>query len=65
MIRGDDSRMVTIFAERENFRAVFHDFDFGRVARSPCGMASGCSKDVGIVRHRGEVEVVVSGCSTR
>jgi DNA-3-methyladenine glycosylase I len=50
----------TILAERDNFRAAFHDFDFDWIAHF-----SGCDvdrlvRDEGIVRHRGKIEAVIN-----
>ncbi len=48
----------TILAKRENFRAVFHDFDFDRIARFTQRDLDRLLKDDGIVRHRGKIEAV-------
>ncbi len=50
----------TILAKRENFRAVFHGFDFNRVARFTQGDIERLLTDEGIVRHRGKIEAVVN-----
>ena len=50
----------TILAKRENFRAAFHGFDFGRVARFTDHDVERLLKDAGIVRHRGKIEAVVN-----
>ena len=50
----------TILAKRENFRAAFHDFDFGRIARFTQRDLTRLLKDEGIVRHRGKIEAVVN-----
>jgi DNA-3-methyladenine glycosylase I len=42
----------TILAKRENFRAVFHDFDFNTIARFTQRDINRLLKDEGIVRHR-------------
>jgi DNA-3-methyladenine glycosylase I len=50
----------TILAKRENFRAAFHDFDFGRIARFTQRDADRLLKNDGIVRHRGKIEAVIN-----
>jgi DNA-3-methyladenine glycosylase I len=50
----------TILAKRENFRAAFHDFDVGRVARFTQRDVARLLKDEGIVRHRGKIEAVIN-----
>ncbi len=50
----------TILAKRENFRAAFHDFDFGRIARFTKRDINRLLKDEGIVRHRGKIEAVIN-----
>ena len=50
----------TILAKRDNFRAAFHDFDFGRVARLTRRDIDRLLKDDGIVRHRGKIEAVIN-----
>ncbi|MDA1324956.1 MAG: DNA-3-methyladenine glycosylase I [Proteobacteria bacterium] len=50
----------TILAKRENFRAVFHDFDFDRIARFTQRDIVRLLKDEGIVRHRGKIEAVIN-----
>jgi DNA-3-methyladenine glycosylase I len=50
----------TILAKRENFRAAFHDFDLGRIARFDQRDIDRLLKDEGIVRHRGKIEAVVN-----
>jgi DNA-3-methyladenine glycosylase I len=50
----------TILAKRENFRAAFHDFDFGRIARFTGRDLDRLLKDEGIVRHRGKIEAVIN-----
>lgn len=50
----------TILAKRENFRAAFHDFDFGRIARFTERDVERLLKDEGIVRHRGKIEAVIN-----
>src|SRR5215470_6204846 len=49
----------TILAKRENFRAVFHDFDFDRIARFTQRDNDRLLKDEGIIRHRGKIEAVI------
>jgi DNA-3-methyladenine glycosylase I len=50
----------TILVKRENFRAAFHGFDFGRVARFTARDVARLLKDAGIVRHRGKIEAVIN-----
>ena len=50
----------TILAKRENFRAAFHHFDFGRIARFTDRDVNHLLKDEGIVRHRGKIEAVIN-----
>lgn len=50
----------TILAKRENFRAVFDNFDFNRVARFTALDVTRLLKDAGIVRHRGKIEAVIN-----
>jgi DNA-3-methyladenine glycosylase I len=50
----------TILSKRENFRAVFHDFDFDRIARFTRRDITRLLKDEGIVRHRGKIEAVIN-----
>ncbi len=50
----------TILAKRENFRRVFHDFDFEKVARFGESDVKRLLKDEGIIRHRGKIEAVIN-----
>jgi DNA-3-methyladenine glycosylase I len=50
----------TILAKRENFRAAFADFDFGKVAHFTARDVARLLKDPGIVRHRGKIEAVIN-----
>lgn len=50
----------TILSKRENFRAVFHDFDIDRVARFTQRDVTRLLKDEGIVRHRGKIDAVIN-----
>jgi len=50
----------TILAKRENFRAAFAGFDFGRVARFTERDVERLLGDAGIVRHRGKIEAVIN-----
>lgn len=50
----------TILAKRENFRAVFHGFEFDRIARFTQHDVERLLKDAGIVRHRGKIEAVIN-----
>jgi DNA-3-methyladenine glycosylase I len=49
-----------ILAKRENFRAAFAGFDFGKVARFGEKDVSRLLTDAGIVRHRGKIEAVIN-----
>jgi DNA-3-methyladenine glycosylase I len=49
-----------ILAKRENFRAVFHDFDFDRIARFSRRDVERLLKDEGIIRNRGKIEAVIN-----
>jgi len=50
----------TILANRDNFRAAFHEFDFDRIARFTQRDLDRLLKDEGIVRHRGKIEAVIN-----
>jgi len=50
----------TILAKREHFRAAFHGFDFGRVARFKQADVERLLQNEGIVRHRGKIEAVIN-----
>ena len=50
----------TILAKRENFRAVFHDFDFNRIARFKQSDVERLLQDAGIIRHRGKIEATIN-----
>ena len=50
----------TILAKRENFRAAFHGFAFGQVARFTERDVTRLLNDAGIVRHRGKIEAVIN-----
>lgn len=50
----------TILNKRKNFRAVFHHFDFDRIARFTQGDVERLLTDAGIVRHRGKIEAVIN-----
>ena len=49
----------TILDKRERFRAVFHGFDFERIARFGERDVVRLLGDAGIVRHRGKIEAVI------
>jgi DNA-3-methyladenine glycosylase I len=46
----------TILAKRDNFRIVFSDFDFNKVAQFSEADIERLLKDESIVRHRGKIE---------
>lgn len=50
----------TILAKRENFRRVFHDFDFYRIAQFTHEDIGRLLHEEGIVRHRGKIEAVIN-----
>ena len=50
----------TILDKRENFRAAFAGFDFGKVAEFTGGDVERLLQDAGIVRHRGKIEAVIN-----
>lgn len=50
----------TILVKRENFRKVFNDFDFNKVALFTQRDVTRLLKDAGIVRHRGKIEAVIN-----
>ena len=50
---------ITILRKRERFRAVFHGFDFHKVAAYAERDVQRLLADAGIVRHRGKIEAVV------
>jgi DNA-3-methyladenine glycosylase I len=50
----------TILAKRENFRAVFHQFDFNRIARFTERDVDRLLQNAGIIRHRGKIEATIN-----
>ena len=50
---------ITILRKRERFRAVFHGFDFHKVAAYAERDVQRLLADAGIVRHRGKIEAVI------
>ncbi|MBL8833072.1 MAG: DNA-3-methyladenine glycosylase I [Rhodospirillales bacterium] len=50
----------TILAKRENFRAAFQGFDFGRIVRFGEPDIERLMKNNGIVRHRGKIASVIN-----
>ena len=50
----------TILSKRENFRAVFHGFDYHRIARFTERDVQRLLKNEGIIRHRGKIEAVIN-----
>ena len=51
---------LTILRKRENFRRAFVDFDYERLARWNERSVRRLLEDVGIVRHRGKIEAVLT-----
>jgi DNA-3-methyladenine glycosylase I len=50
----------TILAKRENFRKVFHGFDYNKVAKFTAKDVDRLLQNEGIVRHRGKIEAVIN-----
>lgn len=50
----------TILVKRENFRSVFHGFDFKKIAKFKEKDIERLLKDEGIIRHRGKIEAVIN-----
>ena len=50
----------TILTKRENFRTVFHNFDFDLVAEFTDRDAERLLRDAGIIRHRGKIEAIIN-----
>ncbi|MBY5358771.1 DNA-3-methyladenine glycosylase I [Rhizobium leguminosarum] len=50
----------TILSKRENFRAAFLGFDFGRIAQFTEADIMRLLQDDGIVRHRGKIAAVIN-----
>jgi len=51
---------LTILRKRENFRQVFLDFDFTKVAKFDDSDVDRLLQDAGIVRHRGKIEATIN-----
>ena len=50
----------TILNKRENFRTVFHNFDFDKIASFTQRDIDRLLKDESIIRHRGKIEAVIN-----
>lgn len=50
----------TVLAKRDNFRRVFRDFDFNKIARFTQRDVDRLVGDASIIRHRGKIEAVVN-----
>lgn len=50
----------TILAKRENFRKVFHGFNYNKIAKFTAKDVDRLLQDEGIVRHRGKIEAVIN-----
>jgi DNA-3-methyladenine glycosylase I len=50
----------TILMKRENFRKVFYNFDFNKIASMTAKDVNRLLKDPGIVRHKGKIEAVIN-----
>ncbi|MGF1731119.1 DNA-3-methyladenine glycosylase I [Photobacterium kasasachensis] len=50
----------TILLKRDNFRAVFHHFDFDKISKFTQDDVERLLNDKGIVRHRGKIEAVIN-----
>ena len=51
---------LTILRKREDFRRVFHDFDYGVVAEMGEADVERLLQDASIVRHRGKIEATIN-----
>lgn len=51
---------ITILRKRENFRAVFHDFDIPKVAIMDETDIERLLQDAGIIRHRGKISATIN-----
>lgn len=51
---------LTILRKREDFRRVFHDFDYGVVAGMGEAEVERLLQDASIVRHRGKIEATIN-----
>ena len=51
---------LTILRKREDFRRVFHDFDYGAVAEMGESDVERLLEDASIVRHRGKIEASIN-----
>ena len=51
---------LTILRKRENFRSVFRQFEFRKVARFNTKSVERLLLDAGIVRHRGKIESTIN-----
>ncbi len=51
---------LTILRKRDDFRRVFHDFDYRRVARMSGRDVERLLSDASIVRHRGKIEATIN-----
>ncbi len=54
---------LTILRKREDFRRVFHDFDYRRVAEMGAGDVERLLQDASIVRHRRKIESTINNAS--
>jgi len=50
----------TILSKRENFRAVFKQFDFNKIAKFSDNDIERLLQDEGIIRHRGKIEATIN-----
>ncbi|MEC7301185.1 MAG: DNA-3-methyladenine glycosylase I [Pseudomonadota bacterium] len=50
----------TVLAKREDFRRVFHDFDYDRVATFKEKDVERLLQDASIIRHRGKIEATIN-----
>lgn len=51
---------LTILRKRENFRKVFADFDFNKIARFDEDSVASLLQNADIVRHRGKIEATIN-----
>jgi DNA-3-methyladenine glycosylase I len=51
---------LTILRKRDNFRAVFDNFDYLKIAKYDENKISELLQDAGIIRHRGKIEATIN-----
>ncbi len=53
----------TVLNKRDNFRDVFHGFDYPRVAAMTTADVERLLQEPGIIRHRGKIEAVINNAA--